>query len=87
MKWLENLFNINEKKFKFIFWFISFLTIPVFAYIYVWPFSLLVALLSELFGLSEKSKDIISNFVVILCLIFTIGTHWYLWKMHKNKKV
>jgi len=86
MRWLENLLNLDERKFKYLFWFLSLLTIPVFAYLYTLPLTLLLWLVAKLFILSEKSIDILTNLGVLICFIFAFWTQWYLWKMYKNKK-
>ena len=86
ISWLENLFNFGERNFKYLFWFISPLTILIFAYLYTLPLTLLLWLVSELFGLSEKSIDTMTKFGMIICLVFAFGTQLSLWKMYKNKK-
>ncbi len=86
IRWIENLFNLNERNFKYLFWFFSLITIPVFAYLYILPLTLLFWVLSKLFGLGEKTVNILKNFGLIICFILAFGTHLSLWKMYKNKR-
>jgi hypothetical protein len=85
-RWLENLFSIDDRKFKYLFWFFSLLTIPVFAYLYMLPIGLLVGLVSELFDLSEDLIDTLRKFGAIMCFVFGFCTQLYLWKLYKNKR-
>lgn len=85
-RWLENLFSVDDRKFKYLFWFFSLLTIPVFAYLYMLPFGLLLGLISELLGLSEDLIDTLTKFVAIMCFIFGFATQLCLWKLYKNKR-
>jgi hypothetical protein len=84
IRWLERLFNLDERSFKYLFCFISLLTIPVFAYLYTLPLSLILWFTANLFGLSEKSIDIVTKLGVALCFIFAFGTQYQLWKIYKN---
>ena len=87
IRWVENLFTLNERNSKYLFWFFSLITIPAFAYLYTLPFSLLLWLISELFGLSEKHLDALTKLGVIICFVFAFGTQLYLWKLYDNKRV
>jgi len=84
---LEKMMDFRERDFKLLFWFFALLTIPVIAYLYTLPFSLLLWLISELFGLSGNIVDILTKFVVIACFIFATGTQFYIWKLYKNKRI
>ncbi|PQP35182.1 hypothetical protein C6A37_03870 [Desulfobacteraceae bacterium SEEP-SAG9] len=86
IRWIENIFNRDERNFKYLFWFLSLLTIPVFAYLYSFPITLFLWGISEIFGLSENSIDILTKFELIICFIFAFGTQFHLWKMYKIKK-
>ena len=86
MKWLENVFDLDDRSLKYLFWFFSVLTIPVFAYLYTLPLTLLMWLMTELFGLGEKAIDIITKFGVGICLVAAFITQFQLRKMYKNKK-
>ena len=86
MKWVENLFNLDDQHYKYLFWFFSLLTIPIFAYLYTLPMTLLVWLLATLFGLSDKSIDTFTKFGVTLCFLAAFATQFQLWKLYKKKR-
>ena len=86
-EFLRKIMDFSERDFKLLFWFFALLTIPVIAYIYTLAFSLLLWLISELFGLSKYIADILTKVGVFACFIFAIGTQFYVWKLYKNKRV
>lgn len=86
MKWIENLLNFDDQNFKYLFWFFSLLTIPVFTYLYTLPLTLFVWLMAKLIGLGDKSIDVFTKFGVGLCFIAALVTQYQLWKMYKKKR-
>ena len=84
MKWVENLFNLDDQHYKYLFWFFSLLTIPIFAYLYTLPMTLLIWLMAKLFGLSDKNIDMSTKLGLSLCFLAAFATQFHLWKMYKK---
>lgn len=86
LKWLKNIFCFDDRSFQYLFWFFSLLTIPIFAYLYSLPMTVLLWLIAGMFGLSEESVDMLIKFGIVLCFCAGFATQFQIWKMYKNKK-
>jgi predicted Co/Zn/Cd cation transporter (cation efflux family) len=86
IRWPEDFFNFAAKKFSYLFWFLSPLTIAVFAYLYSLVLTMLLWMISRLVSVGENQIEAMTKMAVILCFILAFGTQLYLWKMWKGKK-
>jgi len=86
LQFLEKLMDVRERDFRFVFWFCSLLTVPVFAYIYSLPISLFVGLISRVFGLPDKYIGALTKIGVLSSLFYAFGTQLYLWKLYRKTK-
>ncbi len=80
----EKLMDFKERDFRLLFWFLSLVTIPVFAYVYALPFTLLAGLISSFLDLNDESISILTTIEIILCFVLALGTQFYLWNLYKK---
>ena len=82
---MERMEKLIPKSPKFWFWLLIPLLLPLFAYIYCIPITLLVWLGLLPFGeAGSRHVDRIMPFARGLCIVFSLGTILWLWRMVKT---
>jgi thiamine transporter ThiT len=81
--------KILERSPKTVFWFVSFTTIPIIAFVYSLPLSLVVGLILGFLALPEGEDGTVVKAIVaieiVLCFIASFVSHYYLWKIFSGK--
>lgn len=87
LKPFENLMNFKERDLKILYWFMGLLIIPVFAYIYSFPMSLLLGTISKIpFINFDNNSLVIERIVLVVSFILAFLTQFYMWRLYQGKK-